>query len=59
MPLAIAVVMFIFWVAIAYREFQRGEPLLAVVFLLGGIVLTVFRYRLAKKSAASADSRKP
>ncbi len=58
MPKLIAAVMFVFWVAIAYREFQRGEPRLAAAFLIGGIVLTVYRYRLAKKSAAAADSTK-
>jgi len=59
MPMVIAVVMSVFWVAIAYREFQRGEPMLAVVFLIVGIVLTVYRYRIAKKSAAAAKSSKP
>jgi hypothetical protein len=59
MRMVIAVVMFIFWVAIAYIEFQRGERRLAAAFLLAGIVLTAFRYRMAKKAADSANSRKP
>jgi hypothetical protein len=59
MRMVIAVVMLIIWVAIAYREYQRGETRLAAAFLLIGIALTVYRYRIAKKSAASADSRKP
>lgn len=58
MPMVIAAVMFVFWVAIAYREFQRGEPMLAAVFLIGGIILTAYRYRIAKKSKAAADSSK-
>jgi hypothetical protein len=58
MRMVIAVVMLIIWVAIAYREYQRGETRLAAAFLLIGIALTVYRYRIAKKSADSADSRK-
>jgi cbb3-type cytochrome oxidase subunit 3 len=58
MRLVIAVVMFIIWIAIAYREYQRGETRLAAAFLLIGIALTVYRYRIAKKSAAAKDSRK-
>jgi hypothetical protein len=59
MRMAIAVVMLIIWIAIAYREYQRGETRLAAAFLLIGIALTVYRYRIAKKSAESANSRKP
>jgi hypothetical protein len=59
MRMAIAIVMLIIWIAIAYREYQRGETRLAAAFLLIGIALTVYRYRIAKKSSESADSRKP
>lgn len=45
MPVAVTFVLFLFWIALAYREFQRGDMLLAGVFLLVGVVLTVFRYR--------------
>ena len=57
MRMVVAVVMFILWIAIAYREYQRGETRLAAAFLLLGIALTIFRYRIAKKSADSAKSR--
>jgi hypothetical protein len=57
MRMVVAVVMFILWIAIAYREYQRGETRLAAAFLLLGIALTIFRYRIAKKSADSSKSR--
>lgn len=52
MPVAVTFVLFLFWIVLAYREFQRGDMLLAGVFLLVGVVLTVYRYRAAQKRAA-------
>ncbi|HEV2270281.1 MAG TPA: hypothetical protein VGR92_12540 [Steroidobacteraceae bacterium] len=54
MPVAVTFVLFIFWIVLAYREFQRGDMLLAGVFALVGVVLTVYRYRAAAKRAAAA-----
>jgi NADH:ubiquinone oxidoreductase subunit 3 (subunit A) len=45
MPVAVTLVLFLFWIVLAYREFQRGDLLLAGVFLLVGVVLTAYRYR--------------
>lgn len=59
MPIAVTLVLAVFWVVMAYREFQRGDLLLAGVFLAVGIVLTVFRYRAATKNAASARPGDP
>ena len=57
MPFAISAVLFVFWMVIAYREYQRGDLLLAGVFALVGIVLTVYRIRLyqAKQSEKTDD----
>ena len=52
MPVAVTFVLFLFWIVLAYREFQRGDMLLAGVFLLVGVVLTVYRYKAAMKRAA-------
>jgi len=52
MPVALTVVLLVFWLAMAYRAFQRGDMLLATVFLLVGIVLSVYRLRRAGKSAS-------
>jgi hypothetical protein len=45
MPVVLTVVLLVFWLAIAYRQFQRGDMLLAGIFLLVGIGLTVYRLR--------------
>jgi len=50
MPLGLTLVLLVFWLAMAYRSFQRGDLLLAAVFLLVGIVLSVYRLRGASQS---------
>jgi hypothetical protein len=45
MPVAITAVLFVFWMALAYREYQRGDLLLAGVFALVGVVLSIYRLR--------------
>ena len=44
MPIAVIFVLFIFWIVMAYRAFERGDMLLAGVFALVGIVLSAYRY---------------
>lgn len=51
MPVAVTLVLLIFWLAVAYREFQRGDMMLAGVFFLVGVVMTVFRLRSAGKTS--------
>jgi len=43
MKIFIIVALAIFWLAMAYREFQHGDMLLAGVFILAGIALTAYR----------------
>jgi hypothetical protein len=45
MKIGIIVVLAIFWLALAYREFQGGDMLLAGIFILVGIALTTYRVR--------------
>ena len=45
MKIAVIVALAIFWLAIAYREFQRGDMLLGGVFILAGIALTAYRLK--------------
>jgi len=60
MPFAISAILFVFWMVIAYREYERGELLLAGVFALVGIVLTVYRIRLWQaKQAEKANDKSP
>lgn len=55
MPVALTAVLLVVWIAMAYREFQRGNLMLAAVFLLVGIALAVFRLRVRR----AASSRGP
>ena len=60
MPFAISAILFVFWMAIAYREYERGELLLAGVFALVGVVLTVYRIRLYRaRQAEKANDKSP
>ena len=45
MKFAIIVALAIFWIVMAYREFQRGDMVLCGVFVLAGVALTLYRLR--------------
>jgi hypothetical protein len=49
-------VLFIFWIVMAYRAFERGDMLLAGVFALVGIVLSAYRYSVIQKRAMSKSN---
>ena len=57
MPIAITAVLFLLWMAIAWRQYERGEPLLAGVCALIGVLLSVYRLKLwqARQSARTND----
>jgi hypothetical protein len=59
MPAAVTLVLLVFWLVLAYRQFQRGDLVLAGVFLLVGIVLTVYRLRVVAKRAEQVDPGTP
>jgi hypothetical protein len=60
MPMAVTLVLFVFWIFMAYRAFERGDMMEAGVFFLVGIVLTVYRYSAAQKIAkAKSQSNAP
>ena len=48
MPIAVTLALLVFWMVIAYRQYQRGDLLLAGIFLFVGIALTVYRIRQAQ-----------
>ena len=45
MPVAITAVLFFLWMAIAYRQYQRGDLLLAGICVLVGVLLSVYRLK--------------
>lgn len=48
MSAPIAIALLAFWLFLAYRSFERGDTVMAVVFVVVGILLTVWRLRSAK-----------
>ena len=48
MPIAVTLALLLFWVVIAYRQYQRGDVVLAAIFLFVGIALTIYRIRQAQ-----------
>jgi hypothetical protein len=60
MPIAVSALLFILWMAIAYRQYQRGELLLAGVCALVGILLSLYRLKLWQaKQGAKPDDKSP
>jgi hypothetical protein len=57
--LAVTLVLLLVWLTLAYRQFQRGDLLLAGVFLAVGIVLTVYRLRRLGRPAAAGNLNPP
>jgi len=57
MPVAISALWFLLWMTLAWRQYERGEPLLAGVCVLIGVLLAVFRLKLwqARQKARSSD----
>ena len=48
MPIAVTLLLLLFWLVFAYRQYQRGDMVLAGIFLAVGVVLTVYRIRQAQ-----------
>jgi hypothetical protein len=45
MKYTVIVALAVFWLVMAYRQYQRGDMVLAGVFVVAGIALTVYRLR--------------
>ena len=56
MPIAVTLALLLFWVVIAYRQYQRGDMLLAGIFLFVGIALTIYRIRQAQSRSQGATA---
>jgi hypothetical protein len=45
MKYGIIIALAIFWIFMAYRQYQRGDMAMAGVFILAGTALTIYRWR--------------
>jgi uncharacterized membrane protein YccC len=43
MKYGVIIALAIFWIVMAYRQFEHGDMVLGGVFVLAGIALTVYR----------------
>jgi hypothetical protein len=50
MPVAVILILLVFWIVLAFRAFQRGDLLLAGVFLAVGIAMTFYRLRSTSRT---------
>jgi hypothetical protein len=59
MPIVLTFALLVFWLVLAWRQYQRGDLLLATIFVAVGIVLTIYRYRAAMKRAQQTNQPNP
>jgi hypothetical protein len=59
MPIAISALLLCLWLAVAWRLLQRGEPLLACVCAVIGILLALYRLRLWRARQSSSRNGPP
>jgi len=45
MKYGVIIALAIFWIVMAYRQFERGDMVLGGVFVLAGIALTIYRLK--------------
>jgi hypothetical protein len=45
MKIAVIIILLVFWLALAFRAFSRGDMVMGGIFLLVGIALTAYRLR--------------
>lgn len=59
MPIAISALLLCLWLAVAWRLLQRGEPALACVCAVIGILLALYRLRLWRTRQSSSRNEPP
>lgn len=59
MPVIVTLLLLVFWLAMAWRQFQRGDLLLAGIFVVVGVALTIVRYRAAMNRSAATSQSQP
>ncbi len=53
MPYVLPGLLFCFWMFLAYRSLQRGDAVMAGVFVVVGIALTIYRIKAAKAKSGA------
>jgi hypothetical protein len=59
MPIVVTLALLVLWLVLAWREYQRGDLLLATIFAAVGVVLAIYRYRAAMKRTQQTNQRNP
>jgi hypothetical protein len=59
MGFVVVFLLLVFWLVLAWRQFQRGDMTMAAVFLALGIALTVYRLRALTRPGSASDASKP
>ncbi len=60
MPIVVSALLFVLWMAVAYREYQRGDLLLAGICALVGILLSLYRLKVWQaRQGAKRDGQSP
>lgn len=59
MPIAVTLALLVFWLVLAYRQFQRGDMVMAAIFLFVGIALTIYRIRQAQSRSPNPANPSP
>jgi hypothetical protein len=59
MPIVVTLALLVLWLVLAWREYQRGDLLLATIFAAVGVVLAIYRYRAAMKRTQQTKQPNP
>jgi hypothetical protein len=50
MRMPLVILLLVFWMFLAFRSLQRGDTTMAILFVVVGISLTVYRLKRSKAS---------
>jgi hypothetical protein len=59
MGFVVVFLLLIFWLVLAWRQFQQGDITLATLFLTVGVALTVYRLRALSRPRSGSEPSKP
>jgi hypothetical protein len=59
MPIVVTFALLALWLVLAWRQYQRGDLVLATIFAAVGVVLAIYRYRAAMKRVRQSNQPNP